>query len=57
MAQRPDRHERFNSAIAGLPDLAGSRTSMTLHRGMTHLMENSAPTGRRVPPRHEGASV
>jgi hypothetical protein len=35
------RYERFNPAIAGRPDLAGARTSMTLHRGMTHLMENT----------------
>ena len=35
------RYERFNPAIAGRPDLAGTRTSMTLHRGMTHLMENT----------------
>jgi arylsulfatase A-like enzyme len=34
-------YERFNAAIAGRPDLPAGRTSMTLHRGMTHLMENT----------------
>ncbi len=35
------RVERFNSAIAGRPDLMGPRTSLTLYEGMTGLMENA----------------
>ena len=33
--------ERFNSAIAGRPDLPAGRTTMTFYPGMTHLMENT----------------
>jgi arylsulfatase len=33
--------ERFNASIAGRPDLMGSRTSLTLYPGMTHLTENA----------------
>jgi arylsulfatase len=33
--------ERFNAAIAGRPDLARGRTTMTFYPGMTHLMENT----------------
>ena len=32
--------EHFNAAIAGRPDLMGSRTSFTLFPGMTGMMEN-----------------
>jgi arylsulfatase len=32
-------YERFNPAIAGRPDLAGGRKTMTFYPGMTHLME------------------
>jgi len=35
------QRERFDPAIAGRPDLMGERTSMTLHRGMTRLNENT----------------
>jgi arylsulfatase len=35
------RYERFNPAIAGRPDLAGDRKTMTFYPGMTHLMENT----------------
>ena len=35
------RVERFNAAIAGRPDLMGPRTSLTLHEGMTGIMENA----------------
>ncbi|MGH2569684.1 MAG: arylsulfatase, partial [bacterium] len=35
------RVERFNAAIAGRPDLLGSRTSLTLYEGMTGIMENA----------------
>ena len=35
------RYERFNAAIAGRPDLAGDRKTMTFYPGMTHLMENT----------------
>jgi arylsulfatase len=35
------RSERFDAAIAGRPDLMGSRTSLTLHEGMTGIMENA----------------
>jgi hypothetical protein len=35
------RSERFDPAIAGRPDLLGSRTSMTLHEGMTGISENA----------------
>jgi len=34
-------YERFNSEIAGRPDLPAGRTTMTLYPGMTHLMENT----------------
>jgi len=34
------RSERFNSELAGRPDLMGSRTSLTLYEGMTGLLEN-----------------
>jgi arylsulfatase len=33
--------ERLNPAIAGRPDLMGSRTSLRLFPGMVHLMENA----------------
>src|SRR5262249_31497516 len=33
--------ERLNPAIAGRPDLMSGRTSLTLHEGMTGMMENS----------------
>lgn len=33
--------ERFNSDIAGRPDLLAGRTTMTLFPGMTHLNENT----------------
>ncbi|HSE96391.1 MAG TPA: arylsulfatase, partial [Methylomirabilota bacterium] len=35
------RTERFNAAIAGRPDLIGSRTSLTLFEGMTGITENA----------------
>ena len=35
------RVERFNAAIAGRPDLVGSRKSLTLYEGMTGITENS----------------
>jgi arylsulfatase A-like enzyme len=35
------RAERFDAAIAGRPDLIGSRTSLTLYEGMTGISENS----------------
>jgi len=35
------RAERFNAAIAGRPDLMGTRTSLTLHEGMTGITENA----------------
>jgi arylsulfatase len=35
------RAERFNAAIAGRPDLMGSRTSLTLYDGMTGIAENA----------------
>jgi arylsulfatase len=35
------RVERFNAAIAGRPDLIGSRTSLTLYEGMTGIAENA----------------
>jgi arylsulfatase len=35
------RVERFNPAIAGRPDLIGSRTALTLHEGMTGIAENA----------------
>jgi arylsulfatase len=35
------RVERFNAAIAGRPDLVGSRTSLTLYEGMTGITENA----------------
>ena len=34
-------YERFNAAIAGRPDLMGSRTSLTLADGMTGILENT----------------
>jgi hypothetical protein len=37
------RAERFNSDIAGRPDLQAGRRSMTLYPGMTHLNENTVP--------------
>jgi arylsulfatase len=33
--------ERFNPAIAGRPDLARGRETMTFYPGMTHMMENT----------------
>lgn len=33
--------ERFNAAIAGRPDLMGSRTSLTLYPGMAQMTENA----------------
>jgi arylsulfatase len=35
------RVERFNAAVAGRPDLIGSRTSLTLYEGMTGIAENA----------------
>ncbi|MGH8854641.1 MAG: sulfatase-like hydrolase/transferase [Telluria sp.] len=35
------RVERFNAAIAGRPDLMGTRTSLTLYEGMTGITENA----------------
>jgi len=35
------RAERFDAAIAGRPDLLGTRTSMTVYEGMTGIMENA----------------
>src|SRR6188768_796920 len=35
------RTERFNAAIAGRPDLMGSRTSLTVYEGMTGISENA----------------
>lgn len=35
------RSERFNPAIAGRPDLMGSRTSLTVYEGMTGISENA----------------
>jgi len=35
------RVERFDAAIAGRPDLMGSRTSLTLYEGMRGIMENA----------------
>jgi arylsulfatase A-like enzyme len=35
------KYERFNAAMAGRPDLMGSRTSLTLYEGMTGMMENA----------------
>jgi len=35
------RSERFNPAIAGRPDLMGSRKSLTVYDGMTGMMENA----------------
>ncbi len=37
------RAERFNSDLAGRPDLLAGRTSITLRPGMTHLNENTVP--------------
>ncbi len=37
---RPARRA-INPEIAGRPDLMGRRTSLTLYRGMIHLMENA----------------
>jgi len=34
-------YQRFNAAIAGRPDLMGTRTSLTLYPGMTHMTENA----------------
>ena len=34
-------YERFNAAIAGRPDLMGSRTSLTLAHGMDGILENA----------------
>jgi len=33
--------ERMNPALAGRPDLMGSRTSLTVYQGMTGMMENA----------------
>jgi arylsulfatase len=35
------RAERFDAAIAGRPDLIGTRTSLTLYEGMTGIAENA----------------
>jgi arylsulfatase len=35
------RQYRINAELAGRPDLMGSRTTLTLYPGMTHLMENA----------------
>jgi hypothetical protein len=35
------RSERFDAAIAGRPDLLGTRTTMTLHEGMKGIAENA----------------
>jgi arylsulfatase A-like enzyme len=35
------RYERFNPAIAGRPDLAGDRKTMTFYAGMDTMMENT----------------
>lgn len=35
------RSERFDPAVAGRPDLMGTRTSLTLYEGMVGLMENA----------------
>ncbi len=35
------RAERFNPAIAGRPDLLGTRKSLTVYPGMTGMMENA----------------
>ncbi|HEX9188678.1 MAG TPA: sulfatase/phosphatase domain-containing protein, partial [Vicinamibacteria bacterium] len=35
------RVERFDARIAGRPDLVGSRSSLTLHEGMTGITENA----------------
>lgn len=35
------RVERFNAAIAGRPDLMGTRTRLNLYEGMTGMMENT----------------
>lgn len=35
------RAERFNSDLAGRPDLLSGRTSMTLYPGMSHMNENT----------------
>ncbi len=35
------RSERFNAALAGRPDLMGSRTSLTVYEGMTGISENA----------------
>jgi len=34
-------YERFNAAIAGRPDLAAGRNTMTFYAGMDHLTENT----------------
>ena len=34
-------YERFNAALAGRPDLMGSRTSLTLAQGMSGILENT----------------
>jgi arylsulfatase len=33
-------NERLNAALVGRPDLMGKRTSLTVHEGMTGMMEN-----------------
>jgi arylsulfatase len=35
------RSERFNPAVAGRPDLMGTRTSLTVYPGMTGMSENT----------------
>ena len=35
------RSERFDAAIAGRPDLMGTRNSLTLHEGMSGITENA----------------
>jgi arylsulfatase len=34
-------YERFDASIAGRPDLMGSRISLTVYPGMTHMTENA----------------
>jgi len=33
--------ERFDAGLAGRPDIMGARTSLTLHQGMTGMVENA----------------
>ena len=36
-----EESERFNAAIAGRPDIMGTRTSLTVYTGMTGMTENA----------------